>query len=952
MENWYEIVEPHRDIQEKKFTQSIFAADLGDVSLGTARNEYKDPYSFTKNTYFTKGITKLLLQVNNRLKDGLGPGIIEIQTPFGGGKTHALISIYHFVNNFSKISELLPEGLTTVEAKSSVVVGTHLNPVEGRKIGDITINTLWGEIAYQINGIEGYKEFERNDIERVSPGKLKLVNFLSKQQPFVLLFDELLQYIAKAIDAKSIKGNLGGQTFAFLQELTETVASIPQGMMVVTLPSSELEDFTGSKEYGLERLNKIFGRIETFVRPVDGVEIYSIIRKRLFQEVNNQNKKQRIINNYIDFYKKNPRDLPQKVKIPEFRHMMDLAYPFHPDTIDLLYEKWGTFRTFQRTRGVLRLLAVVIGDLYHNQKNVDLILPSDINLENSEIRQEFLNHLDRGFESIIASDIAGPQAKAQLIDIDNPPTNRFAQKISTSIFLHSFTVDNAERGIDLAYIKMTTMRPNMLPSNITEILKSQLTGTQKGLWYLHEKENTFYFSNIPSLEKIIRDKKEEMGDISSEIKQLIQNDVGNSLESYMWPISSNNIPDNISLKLAIMDGSFKEREVEDWVNKKGDKFRIHKNTLIFAIPDLTSYYALIDQRKEFKSLKEIIKEIKNGELKSLENQTDDINERIKRIEDNYSYNIRYTYRNIYSGKEKIDSTIPSTGNENLSTWINRELITNQKIVTSLHYNTIKIKLMEKVDRLETNTILQQFYKSTSLPMITSNESVKGAIRRAINEGEFALVMITDSDIQENSIKYSEDVPIDYITFDQNEYVIKKEAIEKIICPICKSLLQNNTCRNLCSECETHLVNGVCPNCIPSGPGGGGSPIQTCSVCGSMKVKGVCPNICNVCASHTENGKCPNICQKCDAHLVNDECPQCNNDQYYTVQLRIEDLDPLTIADINRGIFQPLTREVGPFKFVIEINFESSDGINKETIDSKIREAVEQLGAKISEEKME
>ncbi|MFQ6032740.1 MAG: hypothetical protein ACE5K2_07445, partial [Candidatus Zixiibacteriota bacterium] len=166
MEKWYDIIEPHEDIKKGDFDESVFAADLGDVASGAAPADYADPFLFFKKTYFTRGLTNLLIQVSSKLREGKGSSVIEIQTPFGGGKTHALISIYQYLKNGHKVEGLLPDGCERIDAKVTVVVGTHLNPLEGHERKRLHINTLWGEIAYQLGGEAGYREFEKNDTEK------------------------------------------------------------------------------------------------------------------------------------------------------------------------------------------------------------------------------------------------------------------------------------------------------------------------------------------------------------------------------------------------------------------------------------------------------------------------------------------------------------------------------------------------------------------------------------------------------------------------------------------------------------------------------------------------------------------------------------------------------------------------------------------------------------------
>lgn len=207
MYNWFDVVEPHEDIKSGDFDESIFAADLGDVVIGDAENDYNNPYVFFKKTYLTDGLKNLLKQVQDKLSTGTGNSVIEIQTPFGGGKTHSLVAIYHYIKNGENILDLAKrrtDGLVPISAKIAVIVGTHLNPVEGRNVDGLNIKTLWGDIAYQLGGIEGYNFFAKTDNKRISPGKDKLKEFLKMQEPFIILFDEILEYVNKAVGINAI----------------------------------------------------------------------------------------------------------------------------------------------------------------------------------------------------------------------------------------------------------------------------------------------------------------------------------------------------------------------------------------------------------------------------------------------------------------------------------------------------------------------------------------------------------------------------------------------------------------------------------------------------------------------------------------------------------------------------------------------------------------------------
>lgn len=884
MENWFDIVEPHSDIIEGDFDESVFAAKLDAVVSGEAPPDYSDPYVFFRKTYFTRGITSLLRKVHRKLTEGKGSGVIEIKTPFGGGKTHALISIYHYIKNGDKVKSLLPEGLSSVDAGIAVIVGLALNPLEGRKVDSLEIKTLWGEIAYQLAGREGYSQFEKNDKEMIAPGKEKLINFLKEQQPFILLFDEILEYIVRAKGVHYRDTNLATQTYAFLQELTEAVSSLERGMMIVTLPSSVIEDPSEKPGEALRRLEKIFGRVESIETPVKDEEIYSIITRRLFQRTIDEGKKQKVIHEYFSLYQQNKDELPQKVRDPGFKKKMELSYPFHPDVIDILNEKWGTFTSFQRTRGVLRLLANVVEDLYRREKNIDIILPSDINLDNPAIRMEFLSHIGSEYEGVIASDIAGHDAKAQAMDTENKSWKHLAERISTAIFFHSFSAKGSEEGIDLPYIKLATLHLDTLPSMVTEVLH-KLSST---LWYLNEKNGRYYFSKIPNLNRMILDKKELFNDsYQEELKEIVKREAGKAFNVYIWPRSSMDIPDNKEIKLVIMHPDFKEGDVDSWIEKKGDNFRIYKNTLIFAFSDPSAFATLREDIKTYLALKEIKKEIESGKNEPLKEKLPEVRERIKRIERDFSYHLRRVYHILRVGDDVIDLGQPSVGKETLSGWYKSELEYRDRLVKSLHYRVIINKFM-KEDKVLTKALLEQFYKDKSLVMLSSEEVLKQAIRQGVADGAFCLAVVEDGEIIEDTFKFNTSISLGEITFDKNEYIIPKDECLKF--------------QQKLKEEETEIAQ----------------PYEE--------------------KSSQKTGRIGVFREEESETTVEVE-------KYRRVFLRIEGIPPSKIADLNRGVFMPISQEVGEFKLKIEIDIMDDEGISKSTINNVIN-TIYDIGAKI------
>lgn len=901
MKPWYEIITPHKDIRSGHLDEAIFHVDLGDVANQNAPDDYNDAYLFFQKTFLTQGLENLLKRVHTTLTEGRGSSVVQIQTPFGGGKTHALVAIYHFLKHSDQIKELLPLGVKHLSAPVVAIAGNHWNPVEGLTSDGITRRTFWGEVAYQLGGQEGYEFFRQNDESRISPGKGKLRQFLEKHQPFVLLFDEILEYINRSLDEKQYKTrektevSLGTQTFSFFQELTEAVASIPKGMLVVTLPSSYLEDYSDETEESLARLGKIFGRVESIETPVQDEEVYKVIRRRLFEiETLQKGDMRSVVHRYFQTYKNND-DLPSHIRDIEYRDKMEASYPFHPSVIDLLYEKWSTFTTFQRTRGVLRLLANVVEDVYQRETSIDMILPGDINLNHPSIRREFLKHIGPEYEGIIGSDIAGHDAKAQMLDSNNRKWSHLGQRISTAIFYHSFSADDSEKGVNLPYIKLATMRSDNIPALVTDVLQR----LSHQLWYLNSRGDAYYFSDIPNLNRMIMDKKDLFNEsYRPELRAIVEDELGKKFRTYLWPENGDGIPDNRDLKLFILSPEDSGDRIFQWLERKGETFREYKNTLFFALADTAAFASLREDVKRMLALQEIEDLIKKGESTLPEEKRSEVQRQIRAIERDFSYNVRRMYHVIRWGDREKDLGEPTAGSESLTHWFWRELTSGEvgAIVTRLHYRILINKFLVDKEKIATSVLLDQFYKNPDLPVPESPGVVARAIQLGIKDGALGLVEMLEEEIAPDTLKYKTDFPLDGISFDPGTLLLSKERSEALW-----EMVQSTREDDEQPEAPT----------FPDQP------------------------------------------EDFPAHSPPEEVPtRPEEKRYQRIHLVVSGIQASKIADVNRGILLPLSRSVGDFEFTLEIDVSSEEGISDSVLENQIKETIRQIGGRVEKEDRE
>lgn len=734
--NWWQVTTPHKEIREGKLSEAIFAADLGDVVLGKASIEYKDALIFLQKTYLTQGMTNLFENVLSRLSGGKGDPVIELQTPFGGGKTHALLALYHAVKNREDVNhlEVISKLPKPKNAKVVVFVGTQADSLKGK--------TPWGEIAYQL-GV--YNKVEEHDKKRLSPGKDILRDLLG-DDPVLILIDELAEYVVKAKD-------FADQISAFSQEITETVKSKENACLVCTLPSSAPYGEIG--ERALMELQRIYGRIEAVYAPVEGIEIYEIIRKRLFEDIGDEKTRKEVAQSYFDLYQKLSTDMPLEVKEVEYRERIEHAYPFHPELIDVLYERWGSYPTFQRTRGVLRLLAEVVMSLYKSKVASPLIQSSLVNLENQAIRSEFVKHIGNEYDSVIAADIAGKNAKAPKIDNEMGSEYQkygIASGIATTVFLYSFS-GATKKETNLPRIRLALLREG-IPQTIVGDAISKL---EEELWYFHSEKKQYAFRNQPNLNRVIIDKEETIKDsvIQEKLKELIQKNAGRELEVYLWPESASDIPDNKKLKLAIFSpyhlydsdlpanvsaqaGEGKKFATELF-EKAGTGFRVYKNTLFVLAMEYAQYKTLAKSLKQFLAITEIQNDREVFKTLTKESQ-DELKNKLKDLEKELPFKIHTAYRYLTllekNGIVWKDLGIPTVGTwHKISEPVMKYLKDQEKILSKITPKYILEKAFAKEENEKgLREVYELFLKTPGMPLLENEKVLYEAIKDGVRNG--------------------------------------------------------------------------------------------------------------------------------------------------------------------------------------------------------------------------
>jgi len=524
----FETCSPRPEVLQGVLTEDIFAARLKDVHDGIAAPVYQDPATFFANTYPTAGLRLLLNEALGRLS-GVNPAsspILRLETAFGGGKTHNLIALYHAASG--KATATMVHGIVDAallpqpgQVNVAAVVGSDLDPTTGihHPESHLRTYTLWGELAYQLGGSSGYELARESDANRSAPGTGLFAELLGTR-PTLIMLDEVARHMraAQALPTATGKSDLAEQTVAFLMSLLEFAASRANVVVVLTLASAE-DAFAKETEHlrtQLAEAYKVSARQERVITPTGEAEIAAIVRHRLFAEIDAAaaaEAAQAYTAAYRRWHEQNVA-LPSHVLSAEYAQALAAAYPFHPELLNALTLRVATIPNFQKTRGALRLLALVVRQVWAERPaEAMFIAPYHLDLRTSEIAEELTSRLERpAFKQVIEADIISPKGAApgHAYQIDGPwvaaGKPRYARRVATTVFLHSL-VQGAISGIDPAELLVGVLAPGDDPVLVHKAAERLV----ERAWFFEWDGLRYRFKPEPSINKIINDEMQLVG---------------------------------------------------------------------------------------------------------------------------------------------------------------------------------------------------------------------------------------------------------------------------------------------------------------------------------------------------------------------------------------------------------------------------------------------------------
>lgn len=765
---WYQVMSPREDLRDNRpLEASEFAVHLDHIRTGraTVSKDYAVPARFFERTYLTGSLLELSAQVVRRL-NGIQletSAVFNMATQFGGGKTHALTTLYHLAEHgdaskaWQGVNRILAKAQVTAipKARTAVFVGTEFDAITGRKgDGEPTRKTPWGEIAWQLGGAEAFAKVAQHDAQGVSPAGDVLREMLPVG-PTLILMDELLNYISSGR-----KLGLRDQFFNFLQNLCEEARARNNLAMCISIPRSDLE-MNPDDQRDHDSIKKLCDRTGKAILMSADREMQEIIRRRLFEWEGLDKDALATITAYAGWAADHAADLAGVDRDAVYEQFKS-CYPFHPAVISVFERKWQSLPRFQRTRGVLRLLALWVSHNYQEEhrKNSQepLITLGLAPLDNPIFRAALFEQLGSSeLEIPVTADITGKTSESHSLRLDKEASEaikkaQLHRKVATTIFFESNGGQSQARAeASVPEIKTDVCGPDVNTADVDTALEG-LAGT---CFYLQWERNRYRFGLSPNLNQVlvsrrgsVQDKamEERIRKRTEELFRKNSSDGCKCLEREFFPKRSNDVKElpRITLVVLPLEHPAEERAtrelMEAIVRDCGSSGRTFKSALIFAAPDPNEN--IRDKAREVLAWEDIEddeetkKRIDEGQLsllkRNLKNSQRDLDEALFR-----------TYKHLYllDKQNKLRyiplGSITSTSAGSLAEIYLQRLGSSgglDEIVESVPARKLPGFWPASLNEWSTKAVRDAFYSSPLLPRLLNAEQIKRTIADGVTQG--------------------------------------------------------------------------------------------------------------------------------------------------------------------------------------------------------------------------
>ncbi len=758
-----------------------FAADLAQVLSATGSADYRDPARFFANTYPTRGLKSLLDNVCRRLSGAGGDvaAIFRLDTSYGGGKTHGLIALAHAAGGPEGVANpgefVDPAVLPKEPVRVAAFDGENADPANGRALGDgVLAHTPWGEIAYALAGHAGYERVRKSDKGRVAPGADTLRELFGGR-PALVLLDELSVYLRKVQEAE------GGQDqlTAFLTSLFKAVESTPNVALVYTLAVGKggkgTDAYADENSFIADRMQeaeKVSARKATLLNPTERDETVHVLRRRLFKSID-ESRAADVGSAYAALWKAHADSLAPDASRPETRQALVDGYPFHPEVLETLTDKTATLETFQRVRGMLRLLARTIHHLWETRPDdATAIHIHHVDPGRESIRQEIVTRLGQtqyvpAIDADVSSGKADKKSLAQQIDADHhrglPP---YAEYAARTIFLHTLAYNEPLKGVSPPELRYSALGPATVLSFIEDARKKFVAESA----YLDDRPGApMRFLAEANLTQIAR--REERNVDAEEVRAQLNADIrtifeGKTLEAVCFPGGPHDVADEagesrpklvvVSYDAVALEGTVDlvPHLIDRIYSRKGSDgsaLRLFRNNVVFVAADESRREEMRDRVRRRLALRELKKPER---LKALaDHQQTKVREWARRSETDEAVSIQQCYRHVfYPSRNKVGESAVDLAHTAIDAPSTSEKPgAGQQQVVRVLQDLVKLRLADdepdspayvrdrtplRKGEMTTRALRSEFRRDPSLPILVGDDVFVQGVRNGVEQGEY------------------------------------------------------------------------------------------------------------------------------------------------------------------------------------------------------------------------
>lgn len=813
----FDTCKPRADILSGEVSESSYAADLELVLEGKAPRDYTDPERFFAHTHPTRGLKRLLESVFARLSGSPSQigSIFRLDTRYGGGKTHALIALSHVCRSGSSISRVEefvdPSLIPTEPVRIAAYDGQSASATDDVLLGDgVRARTPWGEIAYRLGGVDGFNLVKNADSSLTAPGSRSLQELIG-DKPTLILLDELSVYLRKLQSASAPEAV--DQITAFLTALFKAVESSPKACVVFTLAidqegkagdayQKENQKIAQIVSDILDELESVAARKATLLDPTEEDETIHVLQRRLFESIDTEQAEE-VGTTYKQVWGANESVLPAGVVSAESIETFRKHYPFHPEVLHTLRSKTATLKDFQRVRGMLRLLARTVADLWKNRpEDAHAIHVHHISLKNKDIRQEIFTRLGQGdYAPAVSGDVEAPENEApsiaEQIDADAyaglPPYTTY---LARTVFIHTLAFNQKLQGIDRTGLRYSMLGPALDSGFIDDAAHRFIQ--ESG--YRDDKHDTIlrFLTDINLNQLIRREMRDNVdadavrNELNDRIRMIFQAPVS-SFELRLFPATPQDVPDdpNAEKPLLVLIGydaasiGGASAEIPDLVERlylhKGasNEYRKNRNNLVFLVVDEGNRQSMLDAMRRHLALENLRKPDRRQMLQPHQQQK--IDELYQTSRHALAVAIQAAYRHLfYPSRDRVEGASVDLAHSAIAKDdSSAEPGKGHKPVERLLHNLSKLRVSgddpDSPDYIRDKTPLKngkisvaelrrEFRRDPALPILVGNEVFIRGIRNGVDHGDYVYQKgellygqgdpYASIDVEENAVLYT------------------------------------------------------------------------------------------------------------------------------------------------------------------------------------------------------